>query len=108
MQEASEYLATEQEDGAAFWTLVDSLAPDAQDGKTVESLPLSRQLFDRAGGNSTFDGPALVQVLPAVLEQTRDKALGLHPVSHALLELYLGMGALTPTIELHRTLRKGG
>lgn len=101
LQETSEYLATEQEDGAAFWAFVDGLASDA---------PLSdtrRDVLDRAGTNATFDGHALVQVHPLALSQANAEAVGLHRVSQALLELYLGMGALTPTVELHRTLRKG-
>jgi hypothetical protein len=102
LQEASEFLATEQEDGSAFWTFVDGLAPSGDD-----KPPRAREIFDRAGTNTTFDGPALMQVEPATLDRAQDAALGLHPVSYALLQLYLGMGAMTPTIELHRSLRKG-
>lgn len=78
---------------------------DAGDGKAA--LVQQRELFDRGGGNSTFDGYALMRVLPAAVERTKGAALGLHPVSQALLQLYLGIGAMTPTIELHRCLRKG-
>lgn len=105
LQEASEYLATEQEDGAAFWAFVDALAPEVD--APAAKPPLSRELFDKARGNTTFDGRTMVQMTPTVLDRTKDATLGLHPVSHALLELYMGIGAMSPTLELHRSLRQG-
>jgi UDP-glucose:glycoprotein glucosyltransferase len=94
LQEAAEYLASEVEgDESLLWTLVDVL----------ERSP-GREQFDRAALAERFQ----MEDLDAVWALTLNETAGLlHPLSQSMLHLYLSLRAYSPTLEMHRSLRKG-
>lgn len=94
LQEAAEYLASEVEgDEGLLWSFVDSL----------QQSP-SRWELDKALESPTFEEDALDTVWALTLNQTTPL---LHPLSQSMLHLYLSIRAYSPTLEMHRSLRKG-
>ena len=93
LQEASEYLASEVEgDESLLWRLVDVL----------ERSP-GREQFDRAALAERFQ----MEDLDAVWALTLNETAGLlHPLSQSMLHLFLSLRAYSPTLEMHRSLRK--
>ena len=97
LQEAAEYLASEnEEDASRLWELVDDLEG-------------SRGAIDRAlgatgGANGTFQQDEYDAVWALTLDKTTPL---LHQLSHSLMHLYLAIRAYSPTLEVHRSLRKG-
>ena len=94
VQEAAVYLADELADDntALLWEF-------------VEMLEDSRQVLDQAvTGSKSFQEDQHDAVWALTLAQTSSL---LHPLSHSLMHLYLGIRAYSPTLELHRSLRKG-
>ena len=94
LQEAAEFLTSEVEgDESLLWTLVDELETN-----------YAHTQFDKAAKAEVFVAEELDGVWAQTLNQTSPL---LHPLSHSLLHLYLSLRSYSPTLELHRSLRKG-
>lgn len=94
LQEAAVYLADELEgkgDASLLW-------------RFIEKLEGSRNAIDQAITGPRFQLDQLDAVWALTLAQTSDLIPSL---SHSLMHLYLGIRTYSPTLELHRSLRKG-
>lgn len=92
LQEAAEYLTADKEDDHSyFWSFIDELEG-------------SHAAIDAAAASSAYRSEEHDSIWALTLERATPL---IHQLSHSLLQLYLAMRIYAPTMEVHRSLRRG-